>query len=63
MNLQFTRTIYLMHLIGDLLKAIYSIADRLLEKEGNNMWWGTVMQLDRITDKLTLRRLPVGNPV
>ncbi|MCY4612555.1 MAG: P-loop NTPase fold protein [Nitrospira sp.] len=46
-------------LIGDLLKAIYSIADSLLEKEGNNMWWGTVRQLDRITDELTLRRLPL----
>ena len=47
------------HFIGDLLQAMYSIADRLLEKEGNNMWWGTGMQLDRITEKLTLRRLPL----
>ena len=45
--------------IGDLLQAMYSIADSLLEKEGDNMWWGTVMQLDRITDNLTLRRLPL----
>ena len=45
--------------IGDLLQAMYAIADSLLEKEGNNMSWGTVRQLDRITDKLTLRRLPL----
>ena len=45
--------------IGDFLQAMYSIADSLLEKEGNNMWWGTVRQLDRITDELTLRRLPL----
>lgn len=45
--------------IGDLLQAIYAIADSLLEKEGNNMWWGTVRQLDRLTDELTLRRLPL----
>lgn len=45
--------------IGDLLQAMYSIADNLLEKEGDNMWFGTVMQLDRITDKLTLKRLPL----
>jgi len=45
--------------ISDLLQAMYSIADSLLEKEGNNMWWGTVAQLDQVTDKLTLRRLPL----
>ena len=46
--------------IGDLLQAMYAMADSLLEKEGNNMWWGTVRQLDRLTDELTLRRLPLG---
>ena len=45
--------------IGDLLQTMYAIADSLLEKEGNNMWWGTVRQLDRLTDELTLRRLPL----
>ncbi len=45
--------------IGDLLQAMYAIADSLLEKEGDNMWWGTVRQLDRLTDELTLRRLPL----
>lgn len=45
--------------IGDLLKAIYSIADELIKKEGRNMLEGTVMQLHRITKQLTLERLPL----
>lgn len=45
--------------IGDLLKAIYSIADELIKKEGRNMVEGTVVQLHRITKQLTLERLPL----
>ena len=45
--------------IGDLLQAMYSIADKLLEQEGGNMVEGTVIQLHRITKQLTLERLPL----
>ena len=45
--------------IGDLLKAMYAIADKLLEKEGSNMVEGTVTQLDRLTHKLLIDRLPL----
>lgn len=45
--------------IGDLLKAIYSIADRLVEREENNTLGETMRQLNRITLKLTLERLPL----
>ncbi|MDE0405889.1 MAG: P-loop NTPase fold protein [Nitrospira sp.] len=45
--------------IGDLLKAIYSIADELIKKEERNMLEGTVMQLHQMTKQLTLERLPL----
>lgn len=45
--------------IGDLLQAMYSKADSLLEKEGNNMRLGTMMQLHQMTKQLTLERLPL----
>ena len=45
--------------IGDLLRAIYSIADELIEKEGSNMLEGTVTQLDRLTLKLRIDSLPL----
>ncbi len=45
--------------IGDLLKSIYSIADKMAEREGSNMWEGTMRQLDQIMRKLTLERLPL----
>lgn len=45
--------------IGDLLKAIYSIADRLIEREGSYIFEGTMPQLDRITRKLIIDRLPL----
>lgn len=47
--------------IGDLLKTIYSIADELIEKEGSNILEGTVTQLDRLTLKLLIDRLPFDN--
>ena len=47
------------NLIGDLLKAIYSTADRLIEREGINMLDGTMPQLIQFTRKLTLERLPL----
>ena len=47
--------------IGDLLKAIYSIADELIEKEGSNILEGTMTQLDRLTLKLLIGRLPLEN--
>ena len=47
--------------IGDLLKAIYSIADELIEKEESNILEGTVTQLDRLTLKLLIDRLPFDN--
>ena len=46
--------------IGDLLKAMYAIADKLLEKEEvSNMVEGTVTQLNRLTHKLLIDRLPL----
>ena len=46
-------------LIGDLLKAIYSIADSLLEREGSKMLEGAMRQLNGITHKLLIDRLPL----
>lgn len=45
------------HLIGDLLKAIYSIADTLIEKESGNMFEEPKEHLNMITRKLLLERL------
>ena len=45
--------------IGDLLKAIYSIADSLLEREGSKMLEGAMRQLNGITHKLLIDRLPL----
>ena len=46
-------------LIGDLLKAIYSIADSLLEREGSKMLEGAMRQLNGITHQLLIDRLPL----
>ena len=48
-------------LIGDLLKAIYSIADSLLEREGSKILEGAMRQLNGITHKLLIDRLPFNN--
>ena len=47
------------NLIGDLLKAIYSIADSLLQREGSKMLEGAMRQLNGITHKLIKDRLPL----
>ena len=47
-------------LIGDLLKSIYSIADRLIEKEGSDTA-APLRQLNQITNTLIIGRLPFDN--